>query len=48
MISEIMEETSSTEKKAVTMKLPRIILEGDVLHGRKLNIHHSRTCSSMR
>lgn len=44
MISKSMEKTSDIENKDATSKFPKIILEGDVGHGEKLNIYHSKTC----
>ena len=38
-------ETSDTESEDATLKLPKIVLEGDMLHGKKLNICHSKTCT---
>jgi DNA modification methylase len=45
MISKSVEETSDTESEDATLKLPKKILEGDMLHGKKLNICHSKTCT---
>ncbi len=43
MISENM-KTSDIENKDTTSTLPKIILEGDILHGKKLNINYLKTC----
>jgi DNA modification methylase len=45
MVSESMDETSEKENKDTALNLPKIILEGDILHGKKLDIHHSKTCT---
>jgi len=44
MVSETTETTSDTKKEEMMLKLPKTILEGDVLHGKKLNINCSKTC----
>ena len=45
MISEGAKRTSDTENKDPAPKLPKTIVEGDILHSKKLDIYHSKTCT---